>query len=121
MSAKQFASTVQVQHLLQYDKLHLQYLNFLVRQAGLQQWSQWRFESFRPFTDTSDNGFHGYTPSAQWFRDMYDDFIEEHRSDFDQHTAMLTANICAIDHSHKVCLSYFCPNDFSFIGFSIRL
>ena len=121
MSAKQFASTVQVQHLLQYDKLHLQYLNFLVCQAGLQQWSQRRFESFRPFTDTSDNGFHGYTPSAQWFRDMYDNFIEEHRSDFDQHTAMLTANICAIDLSHKVCLSYFCPNDFSFIGFSIRL
>ncbi|KAF8057819.1 hypothetical protein FPV67DRAFT_1394478, partial [Lyophyllum atratum] len=47
-------------------------------------------------------GFHGFVPSAQWLRDIYDQFIEEHRDQFNQHTAMLTAKICAIDHSFKL-------------------
>jgi len=34
---------------------------------------------------------------------MYDRFMEDHRHEFNQHTAMLSAEICAIDHSHKVC------------------
>jgi hypothetical protein len=34
---------------------------------------------------------------------MYDRFIEEHKEELEQHTAMLSAEICAIDHSHKVC------------------
>jgi hypothetical protein len=34
---------------------------------------------------------------------VYDHFIEAHRKDFNQHTAMLTGNVCAIDHSFKVC------------------
>ncbi|KAF8799068.1 ribonuclease H-like protein [Phlegmacium glaucopus] len=33
---------------------------------------------------------------------MYNNYIEKHQHDFNQHTAMLTAEICAIDHSHKV-------------------
>uniref|UniRef100_A0A8H7Y1A9 3'-5' exonuclease n=1 Tax=Psilocybe cubensis TaxID=181762 RepID=A0A8H7Y1A9_PSICU len=41
-------------------------------------------------------------PNAQWIRDMYDSFIEKHGHDFNQHTAMLTGEICAIDHSHKI-------------------
>ena len=103
MSTKQFASAVRVQHLLRYDELHLQYLDFLVSNSGLYRWSKRKFKSFRSFTDSSEDGFHGYIPSTQWFRDLYDNFIEEYRNNFNQHTAMLTANICAIDHSHKVC------------------
>jgi hypothetical protein len=34
---------------------------------------------------------------------MYDNFIEYHLPSFDQHTALLSARGCAIDHSFKVC------------------
>jgi len=33
---------------------------------------------------------------------MYDKLIEEHGTQIDQKAAMLPAEICAIDHSHKV-------------------
>ncbi|SRR6266571_1599103 len=105
MSTKQFTSAVHVQHLLQYNKLHIQYLDFLANQSGLYRWSERMFKSFQPFPDTSDDGFDGYISSMQWFQDVYDQFIEENQGDFNQHMAMLTANVCAIDHSHKV---YYC-------------
>ena len=33
---------------------------------------------------------------------VYDSFIEKHGAEIDQKTAMLSADIIAIDHSHKV-------------------
>ncbi|KAF9063574.1 hypothetical protein BDP27DRAFT_1426743 [Rhodocollybia butyracea] len=60
------------------------------------------YEAFLPFEDGSDKGFHGFVPSGQWFRDVYDSLIESHKDSFNQHTAMLTARVCAIDHSHKL-------------------
>ncbi|KAJ3964645.1 hypothetical protein EV361DRAFT_873842 [Lentinula raphanica] len=59
-------------------------------------------ELFPPFQDRSARGFAGFIPSAQWLRDTYDDFIAIHVQDMNQHTAMLTADIIAIDHSFKV-------------------
>jgi len=60
------------------------------------------FKTFRPFDDVSEEGYHGYVPSGQWLRDVYDQFIEEHWVDITQHMAMLIADVIAIDHSHKV-------------------
>jgi len=102
MGSKQFADALLVQHLLRYDELHLQYVDCLVSRKGLAQWRGQKYKSFLPFDNTSDDGLHGYVPSAQWLRDIYDNYIEEHRDELNQHMAMLTAEICAIDHSHKI-------------------
>jgi hypothetical protein len=104
MGSKQFSDALRVQHLLSHDNLHLQYLNHLaLRKSSLDSWIGEKYEAFLPFDDVSPRGRHGYIPSSQWLRDMYDNYIEKHQHNFNQHTAMLTAEICAIDHSHKVC------------------
>jgi len=104
MGAKQFSDALRVQHTEQYDQLHVQYLNWLAEQRSMHNWAGMRYKAFLPYQDRSPDGFAGFAPSAQWLRDVYDGFIEEHRDEFEQHTAMLSANICAIDHSHKVCV-----------------
>ena len=61
--------------------------------------------SYQPFGTFADrNGYCGFVPSSQWLRRMYDKLIEEHGAQIDQRTAMLSGEICAIDHSHKVGL-----------------
>lgn len=105
MGVKQVSDSLRVQYLLHYDELHLQYLDSLVMRRGLASWQRTKFQSFLPFNDTSAEGYHGYVPSGQLLRNIYDRFIEEHRADITQHMAMLTADIIAIDHSHKVCNS----------------
>uniref|UniRef100_A0A8H8CGB6 3'-5' exonuclease n=1 Tax=Psilocybe cubensis TaxID=181762 RepID=A0A8H8CGB6_PSICU len=104
MGTKQFSDGLRTQHLLRHDLLNLQYLTHLCERRNTLDgtWNNRKFESFLPFNDTSPRGRHGYIPSAQWIRDMYDSFIEKHGHDFNQHTAMLTGEICAIDHSHKI-------------------
>jgi hypothetical protein len=57
---------------------------------------------FSQFDDVSEEGYHGYVPSGQWLRDVYDQCIEEHWADITQLMAMLKADVIAIDHSHKV-------------------
>jgi hypothetical protein len=103
MGAKQFSDALRVQHTEQYDRLHLQYLNWLAEQRSAHNWAGMQYKAFLQYQDRSPGGFAGFAPSAQWLRDVYDAFIEEHRDEFEQHTAMLSADICAIDHSHKVC------------------
>ncbi|KIK60525.1 hypothetical protein GYMLUDRAFT_261499 [Collybiopsis luxurians FD-317 M1] len=59
-------------------------------------------ELFPPFQEQSPNGFAGFVPSAQWLQDLYDNFIEQHVQEMNQHTAMLSGDIIAIDHSFKM-------------------
>lgn len=103
MGPKRFSDALRVQHLLRYDTLQLQYLEFIAGRA-LERYlpGSRKYEAFLPFDDASSGGPHGFVPNAAWLRDVYDRFIEEHRQDFDQHTAMLSGTICAIDHSFKV-------------------
>ena len=102
MGAKQFSDALRVQHIEQYDKLHLQYLDWLLEHQKMNNWLGTPFKPFLPYENQSEDGYGGFVPSGQWLQDVYDSFIEEHRPEFDQHTAMLSAEICAIDHSHKV-------------------
>ncbi|PBK90587.1 hypothetical protein ARMGADRAFT_1032577 [Armillaria gallica] len=74
----------------------------LARQRGITDLGACVFPSFLPFNDKSRNGFNGFIPSAQWLRDIYDHFMEVHWPDINQHTAMLSACICVIDHSFKL-------------------
>ncbi len=103
MGPKRFSDALRVQHLLRYDALQLQYLEFIAERT-LERClpDAKKYKAFLPFDDTSLGGPHGFVPSAAWLRDIYDRFIEEHHQDFDQHTAMLSGKICAIDHSFKV-------------------
>lgn len=102
MGTKQFSDALRLSHLLSYDTIKLQYLWTLRTRKQFSKITGRTFEQFLPFEDTSRNGYHGYIPSSNWLRDLYDTFIESHRNDINQHMSMLTANICALDHSHKV-------------------
>ncbi|KAJ3777917.1 hypothetical protein FB446DRAFT_699599 [Lentinula raphanica] len=100
--AKQFANALRVQQLQRYDELQLQYLYYMWESKSMITLLGHKIELFPPFQDRSPRGFAGFIPSAQWLRDTYDDFIAIHVQDMNQHTAMLTADIIAIDHSFKV-------------------
>jgi hypothetical protein len=102
MGAKQFSDALRIQHLQRYDELNLQYMRSLAARHSLAEWQGRKFEPFPPFSDQTPNGFHGFVPSSQWLRDMYDKFVEDHQHELNQHTSMLSAEICAVDHSHKV-------------------
>ncbi|KAF8802776.1 hypothetical protein BYT27DRAFT_7111482, partial [Phlegmacium glaucopus] len=102
MGAKRFTDALVAEYLLRYDELHLQYLDYIASNIMMNTWIGKKYQSFLPFHDTSPDGRHGFVPRSQWFRDMYDHFMEDHQHEFNQHTAMLLAEICAIDHSHKI-------------------
>jgi len=95
MGSKQFSNCLQVLHYRHFDALHLQYL-----QGILSRTDPAPYEPFGTFEDS--NRFGGFVPSSHWLRGLYDKLIEEHAEEIDQKTAMCTAEICAIDHSHKV-------------------
>ncbi|KAF8057979.1 hypothetical protein FPV67DRAFT_1525179 [Lyophyllum atratum] len=102
MGSKQFSNALRVQHLQLHDEIHLQYLHHLASRKTLSEWQGRIYRPFLPFDDLTKDGFHGFIPNAQWLRDVYDHFIESHRDEFNQHSAMLTGNVCAIDHSFKI-------------------
>lgn len=104
MGTKQFSDALRVQHLLEYDRLQLQYLEHIAGRVdeSLDKWAGHKYDMFLPFDDNGPTGRHGYVPSSQWFSNMYDSYIEKHQHDFNQHTAMLTCEIGSLDHSHKV-------------------
>ncbi|KAJ3553058.1 hypothetical protein NP233_g12733 [Leucocoprinus birnbaumii] len=104
MGAKQFSDAIRVQHLRGYDTTYLQYTHFFIRwsKSLLRSGStQVKFKPFLAFEDLSNEGFHGFTPSAGWLRDMYDRLIEGHKDELYQHMALLSALVDAIDHSFK--------------------
>jgi hypothetical protein len=101
MGSKQFSNCLHVLHYRHFDMIHAQYLHGLLGRKVDPDLST----SYQPFGVFSDHeGYSGFVPSSQWLREMYDKLIEEHGVEIDQKTAMCTAEICAIDHSHKVLL-----------------
>ncbi|KNZ75180.1 hypothetical protein J132_04665 [Termitomyces sp. J132] len=110
MGASEVAEMFRMQHLQRYDEIRLQYLHTKAAHIHL---PHQHYEPFLSFEDQSDNGFHGFTPSGQWLRDVYDDVMEGHRDTLNQHTAMLPGRVCAIDHSHKIAKHVFKVNGVS--------
>ncbi|KAE9391009.1 ribonuclease H-like protein [Gymnopus androsaceus JB14] len=105
MGAKQFSNSLLIQHLEGYDELQLAYLQTVATRPARNAVTGEplpKFIPFPPFHDRSQDGFHGYIPSSQWLHDIFDSFIENHTAAFNQHMAMLTGNVCAIDHSFKL-------------------
>lgn len=105
MGSKQFSDLLRTQHLLRYDKQHLQYLEH-VYSLQLSEWLGHKFRSFPEFEDRGPAGYQGYVPGGEWLRNMYDLYIEEHGDEIDQYTALLSAQVCALDHSHKVRIQF---------------
>jgi hypothetical protein len=69
----------------------------------LDGWVRKKYNDFPSFNDNSPNGPQNFLPCAKWLWDMYSQFMETHQNSINQHTAMRSATIIAIDHSHKVC------------------
>ncbi|KAG6835921.1 hypothetical protein H0H93_013330 [Arthromyces matolae] len=105
MGARQFSNALLVQHLQNYDLLQLRYFQTLAPEAGslfaAGPFAR-KFKMFLPFDDRSIDGLQGFVPSGQWLRDVYDTLIDGHRDELNQHMSMLTARICAVDHSFKL-------------------
>jgi hypothetical protein len=105
MGMKQFTDALHTLHLQNYDHIHLVYLHEISkRMGGVATYCGKKWIPFPPFDDRSPDGFHGYIPSAPLLWNFHDRLIESRSHDFYQHMAMLTGEVCAIDHSHKVCL-----------------
>ncbi|KAF7293600.1 3'-5' exonuclease domain-containing protein [Mycena indigotica] len=104
VGSAELSDLFRMQHLRRYDKLRLQYLRAKYKEMLL---GGQFYEVFPPFQDRSARGYHGFTPSGQWLRDLYDGYIESKRDTINQHMAMLSARICAIDHSHKLAKHVF--------------
>ena len=105
MGSMQFADALRVQANRRHDETHLQYLQAILSRCLRTAPSiahPMKYVGFPEFSDSSPEGPNNYTPSSQLLRDVYDNFIEQHEAELDQHTAMLPATVCAIDHSHKV-------------------
>ncbi|KAF6744000.1 hypothetical protein DFP72DRAFT_858146 [Ephemerocybe angulata] len=85
--------------VLLVDRLPVQVLPLQIGCA----WLGRAFDSFNlRFEDCTPMGYHGYVPSGQYIREMFDVMIEEHRDEYHQHMAMLPLTIAAADHSHKL-------------------
>ncbi|KAF7323784.1 3'-5' exonuclease domain-containing protein [Mycena kentingensis (nom. inval.)] len=110
MGSAQVSDLIRMQHLRRYDELRLLYLQLKLKEMQFSmggEISSDAYEVLPDFEDRSSQGFHGFTPSGQWIRDVYDKFIESHRATLNQHTAMLSGRVCAIDHSHKLAKHVF--------------
>jgi hypothetical protein len=104
MGAKQFSDALRVRHLEYYDKLQISYLWKIAEVQGIASWRGRKFNAFKPFDDTSAKGYHGFIPSSQWLRDLFDTFMEHHGHNFDQAMSMLSGFVNGVDHSFKVCV-----------------
>ncbi|KAF8174195.1 hypothetical protein K438DRAFT_2050037 [Mycena galopus ATCC 62051] len=102
MGAKQFSDALRVRHLEYYDTLQLSYLWKIAEAQGLARWRDQKFPTFKAFDDTSSDGYHGFIPSSQWLRDLFDTFMDCRGPCLDQAMSMLSGYINGIDHSFKL-------------------
>ncbi|TEB37872.1 hypothetical protein FA13DRAFT_1620965, partial [Coprinellus micaceus] len=102
MGLKQFSDGLRVQHLLAYHELEHQYLHYLRRVRPMAKALGRVFQKFPAYDDASPNGPHGYVPSASFFRNIYDQFMEDHRPAIHQQVSVLSFGAGSLDHSHKL-------------------
>lgn len=74
---------------------------------------------FSTFSDGT--GYGGFVPSSSWLCAIYDGFIEKHKDQIDQRCAMGTAEICSIDHSHKVSSICLDKHDTGVLSITIQI
>lgn len=97
------SDSLHVMHCHCYKMLEVQYLQTIQARAKGSALFNQIFEPFPASDEKNDWGLNTIVPSAQWCRDIYDNFLESHEHEYHQHTAMLSSEVMAIDHSFKVC------------------
>ena len=100
LGTKQISDVFQVVALQKYDLKQIQYLEMINYTRLASPWTNAPYPAFSSFDDVED--FAGFVPSSHWLQDLFDDFVEKHTVHINQFTSMLSAEICAIDHSHKI-------------------
>jgi hypothetical protein len=98
MGAKQFSDALRTLHIRRFDHLQIQFYEMALSESVMRSPSD--IKAWSSFEDR--DGYAGFTPSAPWLRDLYDDFIGHERALMDQYTALQPCRVLAIDHSHKV-------------------
>jgi hypothetical protein len=92
-------------HICKHEYLHQQYLEMVYIHLRLP--AGHLLGKFQPFSLFNDqDGYAGFTPCANYFRQFYVKYIASHAAEMDQHMSMLSANVIQIDHSYKVSLVY---------------
>ena len=100
IGAKQFSNLLCTLHLCKFDLMQIQCLEIIDIMCLTCPWSNTIYEPFSSYDDPE--GYAGFVPCSQWLQDLFDCFVEKHNIDIEQFTAMLSARVCAIDHSHKI-------------------
>lgn len=103
VGSKQFSHILLIMHRRRFSQIHVQYLDGILarRKYNMDHEASPSYEAFSMFSDTA--GYGGFVPSSSWLCMMYDSFVEGHAPQINQKCAMGSGEICAIDHSHKVC------------------
>ena len=100
-----FAEMIRTNHVRRYERLQLLYLEFAYRRMHA-TFSD-KLSGFAPWPAFADrNGYGGFSPSPNYFRDFYIHMTRARAPEMDKVTAMLSSKILSIDHSFKVRLLY---------------
>jgi len=100
LGTKQISDIFRVTSDIKYDLKQIQYHEMIEYTRLAPPWNNAPYPAFSSIDDPED--YANWVPSSQWLRDLFDDFVEKFSGDINQFTAMLSAVICAIDHSHKI-------------------
>jgi hypothetical protein len=103
VGSKQFSHILRILHRCRFSQLHIQYLEGIIARSKstvLCDDPTLTYEAFSGFADS--HGYGGFIPSSSWLCKMYDKFIEWHSPEIHQYMSVLMAEVCRIDHSHKV-------------------
>lgn len=97
LGTKQFSSIIKTQHLRQYHMKERDYHTSILAHPSLPDQT---FPTMSSFADFEGNS--GFVATGKWFSAMNNMFMEGHVELIDQHTSMLSCEVAAADHSHKV-------------------
>ena len=103
VGSKQFSHILLGLHHQRFSQIHVQYLDGILSRTKCTDLNDGHHPTFKAFSQFADpEGYAGFVPSSSLLCMVYNSFIEKHGAEIDQKTAMLSADIIAIDHSHKV-------------------
>jgi hypothetical protein len=101
--ATHFSNLVRSQHLHRYDVKCLNYLKAVLRRVELRDENDEgavTYPDLGTYADTEGNC--GFVPSAPWFVNIYNNYINSMRPHIEQHASMQSLDVLALDHSFKV-------------------
>jgi hypothetical protein len=87
-----FSEMIRTFHICKHEYLHQQYPEMVyIRLRSPAGRLLGKFQPFSLFND--QDGYAGFTPCANYFRQFYVKYIASHAAEMDQHMSMLSANV----------------------------